>query len=321
MQNRYTLKTIKELVYKELDEYSKNGEQTGEYGFSKSDLSERLTDALNGAFTRACLSFPPYIKSAELRFFKPQELLYDRNIEISPSDAAKEYALTKGSKLAFSINCAGEGNVSIYSCDGAAKLFSKDISVNDSIFTRTVFFAEKPSDTDVKIRIKAAGSHTFAVKELCVCEADGLPENTSVIMPHGVSFSPLPKDFSSAYEYYVSGKRCPKSRFCENDGIVLSRSSDLCEVTLYYIPKTPHTDKDTPEDYEIELPYITLLGAVYLAAAELCRIGNGELYSRLMYKYRDLALNCYDRRYSPRVRNLFYNGADSGIRGENNVLY
>ena len=56
MQNRYTLKTIKELVYKELDEYSKNGEQTGEYGFSKSDLSERLTDALNGAFTRACLS-------------------------------------------------------------------------------------------------------------------------------------------------------------------------------------------------------------------------------------------------------------------------
>ena len=112
----------------------------------------------------------------------------------------------------------------------------------------------------------------------------------------------------------------PSARFTKTAQVF--GSDDLSpSAPMKYIPKTPHTDKDTPEDYEIELPYITLLGAVYLAAAELCRIGNGELYSRLMYKYRDLALNCYDRRYSPRVRNLFYNGADSGIRGVNNVIY
>ena len=321
MENRYTLKAVKDLVYKELDEYSRNGEPTGEYGFSKSDISERINDALNGAFTRACLSFPPYVKSAELRFFKPRELLYDKNFEIKANAAQKEYTLREGSSLAFSISCAGEGNVSIYFSDGASKHFSKDIAVNGSIFTRVVFYAEKPADADVKLVLKCTGSHSFAVKELCVCEADGFTENTRAIMPHGVSFSLLPEDFSSADEYYVSGKRMPKALFCENDGVALSRCNDLREVTLRYIPKTPHIDKDTPEDTQIEMPYITLLGTVYLAAAELCRIGNGELYSRLMYKYRDLALNCYDRRYSPRVRNLFYNGSDECLRSENNVIY
>lgn len=321
MENRYTLKTVKDLVYKELDEYSRNGEQTGEYGFSKSDISERINDALNGAFTRACLSFPPYVKSAELRFFKPRELLYDKNIEIGNNTGAKEYTLAKGSRLAVSISCAGEGNVSIYSSDGASKLFSKDISVNCGIFTRTAFYAEKPADTEVKLAVKCTGSQSFAVAELCVCEAEGLPESTGAIMPHGVSFSLLPEDFSSAEEYCVSGKRMPKALFCENDGVVMSRHGDLCEVTLRYIPKTPYIDKDTSEDVQIELPYITLLGAVYLAAAELCRIGNGELYSRLVYKYRDLALNCYDRRYSPRVRNLFYNGSECRTGSENNVIY
>lgn len=63
---------------------------------------------------------------------------------------------------------------------------------------------------------------------------------------------------------------------------------------------------DTSEDEIINLPDVSADALVYLTAAELCPTEYSELYSRLMYKYRDIALNCYNIEKKPDNRNTFY---------------
>lgn len=64
----------------------------------------------------------------------------------------------------------------------------------------------------------------------------------------------------------------------------------------------------------IALPRITTDALVYLTAAELCPIEDSERYTRLVYAYRDMALNVYNVQMPTHGRNTFY--AHTGPRRE-----
>ena len=78
------------------------------------------------------------------------------------------------------------------------------------------------------------------------------------------------------------------------------------EATVLYRVAMNTFTGDTSEDEIINLPDVSADALIYLTAAELCPTEYSELYSRLMYKYRDIALNCYNTETKPDNRNTFY---------------
>ncbi len=105
----------------------------------------------------------------------------------------------------------------------------------------------------------------------------------------------------------------------KNGGIVSSSHIDLIdgkiccnvinegeEATILYRVMLNTFTGETPENEVINLPDVSADALIYLTAAELCPTEYSELYSRLMYKYRDLALNCYNTETKPDNRNTFY---------------
>ena len=77
-------------------------------------------------------------------------------------------------------------------------------------------------------------------------------------------------------------------------------------ATLKYKVNPKPFTPDEPSWTPVDLPDITADALCYLTAAELCPAEYGELYSKLMYKYRDICLNYYGCEKKSGERNLFF---------------
>ncbi len=117
----------------------------------------------------------------------------------------------------------------------------------------------------------------------------------------------LPPDFFKLCTFLDS--RCaPKTESVYSaDGRLFvpdALAGKTAEILYAYVP-TGISD-DTPPDTPITLPAITADALVYLTAAELCPVEESERYTRLMYKYRDIALNAYNVAHAFHGCNTFY---------------
>lgn len=90
--------------------------------------------------------------------------------------------------------------------------------------------------------------------------------------------------------------------------IYCDKAENVQKANIVYRVAVNHFTPDTSEDEKIKLPDISADALVYLTAAELCPTEYSELYSKLMFKYRDIALNCYNAEEKPAGRNTFYSG-------------
>lgn len=91
------------------------------------------------------------------------------------------------------------------------------------------------------------------------------------------------------------------------DGYIYTQNAfagdTLClQYEIHPKPFSSDADENTP----VSLPDTSADALAYLAAAELCPTDAGELYSRLMFKYRDLSLNCYNSEPYSNKRNSFF---------------
>ena len=92
-----------------------------------------------------------------------------------------------------------------------------------------------------------------------------------------------------------------------DDGYIITRSlSDGESAYLTYSVMPQPFTGDTPADRKIDLPDVTCSALVYLTASELCPTDCSELYSRLIYKYQDVALNVYNSVASKKPRNTVF---------------
>ena len=81
------------------------------------------------------------------------------------------------------------------------------------------------------------------------------------------------------------------TELCSNCGIP-------CEVSFI--------DEYTDDDTDMKLPPTAFEALVCLAASKLCTSNESELYTRLVYKYRDLCEGLYGNVPSAACRNGFY---------------
>lgn len=122
--------------------------------------------------------------------------------------------------------------------------------------------------------------------------------------------SVLPDDFSSVISLETESGRIisDENYYVNGEYLVCTAFEDGENGFLEYSASAPLFSCDTPADEPVALPDITADALIYLTAAELCSPDYSELYSRLMYKYRDIALNGYNAVSSRHGRNTFYSG-------------
>ncbi len=311
----YTLKDIKDGIFKALGEYSANGQRLGEMSYNRADLEHKIIHAINSALCRASMSLPAFTKSFMPRFVQ-NKCVYSESVpfEIKCGNTYKPIAGLYGKRFAFTLLLAGRACIKLCDAEGNT-VFEKKTDAKESAFERVSFFTEELPEGKKTLEIIANGK-SAAFRELDVYNADFGIDNEKLIAYRGYSAAELPCDFGSLEGYSVNGKAFCKSSFIINDGVILCPLGFESSVTVYYTPKCIEIDEKTSESTVIDMPDVTCLGVIYLAAAELCETGDGELYSRLLYKYRDIALNCYDKKYAPKVRNSFFEYSKGKLKEE-----
>lgn len=124
-------------------------------------------------------------------------------------------------------------------------------------------------------------------------------------------FANLPEDFGKAEKLTTrSMGEIPPSKYrIVDDKLVCFTVTQGESAILEYSVKINDFTEETNQNEKVNLPDISADALVYLTAAELCPTDYSELFSRLMYKYRDLALNCYNSgEVKKSARNSFYAG-------------
>lgn len=98
--------------------------------------------------------------------------------------------------------------------------------------------------------------------------------------------------------------------------LICSGVKDADKAVLEYTVKVNEFTPETEDSEKINLPDISADALIYLTAAELCPADCSELYSKLMFKYRDIALNCYNTDSGRGVsRNKFFAPTATRFRG------
>lgn len=150
-----------------------------------------------------------------------------------------------------------------------------------------------------------------------VCMSFPLLSKTQMLSPveeKGRIYVALPTDVFRVLTVEVQTRgerRRPSEReYCvQETRLYWKGDTALVTVFLTYTQACPQFDEGTPGDTVIPLPAVTVDALMYLTAAELCPVEEAERYTRLVYAYRDLALNVYNVQTPTHGRNTFYTSA------------
>ncbi len=99
-------------------------------------------------------------------------------------------------------------------------------------------------------------------------------------------------------------------------GIASAVYSAMCELSVNtsHFSDVPVIDDNTSDDLEFETDKCAFEALVCLAASRLCTENEASLYTRLLYKYKDLCEGLFEIKKDASARNSFY--AATGKRGE-----
>ena len=161
-------------------------------------------------------------------------------------------------------------------------------------------FAVLPCDFARLVKITVSGVDTgSATITVSVSEGTNYLAPTDATISVSVAFAPIVTN-----KAYVSEGRVYFSARVFEEG-------EKAHIT--YKKQPPEITKDTSDEYILSLMPLALEALVNLSASELCTAGDSDAYTRLVYKYNDLAegfFSANDRKVS---RNVFYRARERGI--------
>lgn len=108
-------------------------------------------------------------------------------------------------------------------------------------------------------------------------------------------------------------KQLSSEKYGVLDGKLYLYGEELSEnetVSMDYTVLPVEPTENASGSTVIELPPVTRDALIYLTAAELCPLEESERYTRLVYAYRDMALNVYNIQIPTHGRNTFYTHTD-----------
>lgn len=315
MNFNYTLGRLRSEVFRVLDEYSCNGKEHEIFAGGVGDMEKRFISAANSAIRLVSLACDRRIKRKEVVFRKPQELMKICDFVLSPGEE-KLVSVPEGSG-ALSLSFAGEGKIVFLDAEenivcekalesgyGELLHFRSDIpeAVCDIIFI---------CGNGTSLEINKLKAYTSESVGFC---------NDEKFLPDGKK---LYCSFSSECTELVRAVRLVGERAhsvpCEifdfSDGVLFCDEKYCGTYAIEYLSRPKELSESSVDEELVELSPSAFSAAVYAIAAELCEREDGELYSRLIYKYREILSNCYPTGRGMN-RNSFYAGGLFGRKRE-----
>lgn len=302
-ENTHTLGEIKDRIYKALDQFSVNGEKSLADGGAKADMELKMLSAINSGLSRISFSLPSISKALPVEFSRP-EIITSKQAEKSGSteSSALSLEIPQGHKKLY-LSARVCGSLTLCAFDGDEnEVFCRDIETRLGLTVTENACIE--SQADIR-RVSFGGS--YYLQNLVIYSAKGCPSlSEEEIPPYGKTAICLPSDFGKVDSLYLGEKRLDKENYEICGGCLFTNDITDGFGRLEYTPRVQNFSESSCEEDTIDLPEIAVCALVYLAASELCPIGDGELYARLISKYQDIALNCRRDDMDKVCRNSFY---------------
>ncbi|MBE6622893.1 MAG: hypothetical protein E7621_01685 [Ruminococcaceae bacterium] len=310
----YTLGRFRSDVFRVLDEYSCNGKEHEIFSGAVGDMEKRFISAANAAIRLVSLSCDRRLEKKSVVFKTPGVLMKvcdfslisgeEKLVSLPADSGALSFEFCGKCNIVF---CDGDGNAvlkkEIISPYSQLKIFKALIPENASDI---IFFCKEKAFVDVK------NLKSYTSKSVGYCPDERfLPDGKKLyceISPECIEISRVLK---------VTGDRthpCRCDIFEFSDGVLScsEKNAGTYLVEYYFCPK--ELSENSNDNTVIELSPSAFSAAVYATAAELCEREDGELYTRLTYKYREILANCYPSS-NPFNRNSFYSAAYGKRRG------
>lgn len=296
----FTLGECKKRILKLLERYSSNGAENG-IG-EVLDIRNRVADCVNVHLNKLYYEFSNEKKKSEI-FFCPYEKTFDYgSFEVTENSVFQRFF--DGEKVAFYVCAQGAGQIIFYTPLETYR-YAINTSGGESCVVRGFFDnGGKEScrfivgaEPQLKIHsfVVYDGFYSDGCKEL-VCDSEKLAAFLPKDCAKVLGLIPKNKNFSENVNFEIN----------ESERTIAVPQKFAGDYIMEYIPYAPEVSEN--DDCAFCLSPIIFDALCYMCAADLCPASDGELFSKLTYKYREILANIYDRRKNYGLRNVFYGG-------------
>lgn len=308
-EKQNTFAYLKKRIFSAIDECRDMTEQSLDEDFELKQTSEKLPDAVYSSLIRMYNGFEKIGKASGMT------LLYSPELIAFSKSVGKE----REENVSFS---SSSGNIALYfiqSGSGELVFENENGEILESILLNLTQdcgsvrqFVKIASDEKVYVRSEG----NCKISDFAVYERAFFPDINAVTPKGFVSFK-LPEDCLAVEKIYQYGKNELSEIFFEHCGYGFVKEKYVSQrefVLLSYKKKVPKIDSETSDEYVFGLSQLAFEMLVCLSGAELCRENEESLYTRLLYKYKDLSEGMYTSSSVERRKDGFYSkGRKRGI--------
>lgn len=302
---------MRRTVFRLLDEYSCIGEGAELFTGGLADIEKRFVTALNSAVRLVYLSSLRNPEKKQITLSMPHILMELCDFSLSESEIAKNIVIPENSE-SVSFDFCGRGELGFYDASGEP---IKTYSLESGYGIFEVFKCHVPAGTS---EISLCTDSFLRTKKLRAYSADGaFSDCPEELLPDGKRlFCRLPEGIelcSVKGTKYGHETEFPSDLFEFCGGVFSCEEKYSGEYTVEYYKYPAFFCETDTDETPVPLSPAAFSAAAYAAAAELCPREDGELYSRLTYKYRELLANLYPAE-NLKTKNSFFAGGLFGRR-------
>ncbi len=304
-KHTYTLGSFRTALFRVLDEYSLNGNNTERFSGMLSDIEKRLVSSLNMSIRRIYLSSERLPKKASL-FFAAEKLLAEYS-DMS-MDCEKKIFLPENSSF-FVAEYSGEAKLSFFDMD--ERLISETLLTSEFGNIKT----EKALVPESCVYVSFAPVSGFFIKKLRFCGGSFAQDTDPALLPDGNRlFCRFDEELIEIISAEKESKGISPEAICYDEHIISVPREYQGYITIEYYAYPDSFTESTPDDTPIPLSPAYSDAALFMVAADLCDREDDGLYSKLTYKYREILNNTYPIERT-KIRNRFFStGRRKSIR-------
>ena len=300
LQN-HTLEELRVRVLKLLERYSSNGviNTCGEI----SDINGRLVESAN----------------THLRMLYSEILRPVRRVQINIKKlnflCSKQYTIKSGKPLIW--ESLGTGMV--FYCkvrgDMTFTVESESGSVSYEIYSKngepTVLCGSAKNCKDSHMKFRAQTSTEAEFLEFYAFWGATYGEGEEIeVTSEGIMFPKIPGDCAEIISIYdKNGRKVTQGtvEYSLYSGRLYADVKNYGIYTLEYVVAPHEISSDATDEENIRLPDILFDALCYMCASDICPASDGNVFSKLTYKYREILENYYSRsRNLVSSRNSFF---------------
>ncbi len=300
LQN-HTFEELRTRVLKLLERYSSNGVQNS-CGEVK-DIEARLVESTNTHLRKLYSELLRPVRRVQIKIKKLNFL------------CTKKYTIKQnkplvwenvGTGMVFYCKVRGDMTFTVESESG-----SKVYTMHSDNGEPTVICGSAKSCKDSYMKFKAETATEAEFLEFFAFWGATYAEDEEVeITTDGIMFPKIPEDCAELIAIYDKSGRKVSSDIVEYStysGRLYTDNKNYGEYTVEYVALPQEISSDTTGEEFIRLPSVLFDALCYMCASDICPANDGNVFSKLTYKYREILENYYSRSRSfTSGRNSFF---------------